>query len=782
MIRPIGEIKKEFKYWDIIASMIDQCIDISLNLSQSGHPGGSRSKVPALLATLLSGAMRWDIRNPGKTFGDRFILVAGHDNPGVYATLAIFNEALRRQYKITKNEKYLNPMGDKYTLYWEDLLMLRRKGGLPGHAEMEGKTLFFKFNTGPSGHGSPPAAGEAFALKKVGASDVKVFAFEGEGGLTTGVTHETKNSAYGLGLGNLIYVLDWNDYGIDSRPFSDVVAGKPKDWFEPYGWKVCGTENGEDWESILLAYEELFNNDNINQPKVLWLKERKGRGYLKYDEASHGAPHKQNSDIFWATKKEFSDRYGVIFENMNKPAFDDFKSNQMQMADTIESVISLFDTVDGLSEFLADRLVELGNSVPKHESIKQNFEDNPLNDRVLYDFKNYPKELYKKPGEKAPNREAFGNFGSWINSYSQKKYNRPLAIVCSADLAGSTNIAGFSKGWGNSEDFGMYHRDNNLNGTLLPQAITEFANAGIMAGISAVNFSKDPYKNFNGFLTACSTYGSFSYLKYGAFRLFSQIAQDSQLKVGKTIWVAGHSGPETAEDCRTHFGVFAPGVTQLFPDGHIINLHPWEYNEVPVMLGAALETDIPIIAIHLTRPPVIIPDREALGMPSHFEAAKGAYILKDYQPNKIKDGVVILRGTSVVDQFIKIIDQINQLELNIKVIAALSNNLFQLQPQSYKEKIIEKHEWLNSMIITNTSINNMMNWIKHPIVKEYSISADWDNRWRTGGRLDEVIDEAHLSAKWQLESIQHFVKNKQVRKMKIEESIPQNLNEKLEIN
>ena len=30
---------------------------------------------------------------------------------------------------------------------------------------MEGKTLFFKFNTGPSGHGSPAAAGEALALK-----------------------------------------------------------------------------------------------------------------------------------------------------------------------------------------------------------------------------------------------------------------------------------------------------------------------------------------------------------------------------------------------------------------------------------------------------------------------------------------------------------------------------------------------------------------------------------------------------------------------------------------
>jgi hypothetical protein len=28
---------------------------------------------------------------------------------------------------------------------------------------MQGKTLFLKFNTGPSGHGMPPAAGEALS-------------------------------------------------------------------------------------------------------------------------------------------------------------------------------------------------------------------------------------------------------------------------------------------------------------------------------------------------------------------------------------------------------------------------------------------------------------------------------------------------------------------------------------------------------------------------------------------------------------------------------------------
>ena len=139
--------------------------------------------------------------------------------------------------------------------------------------------------------------------------------------------------------------------------------------------------------------------------------------------------------------------------------------------------------------------------------------------------------------------------------------------------------------------------------------------------MATVNFADDPFKEFNGFYTGCSTYGSFVYLKYGLFRLFSQLAQDCDLKVGKILWVAGHSGPETADDSRTHFGVFSPGVTQLFPKGQIINLHPWEYNEVPVMLAAAFKQTAPIVALHLTRPPITIPDRAALGMPSHFEAA-----------------------------------------------------------------------------------------------------------------------------------------------------------------
>ena len=94
---------------------------------------------------------------------------------------------------------------------------------------MEGKTLFLKFNTGPSGHGAPAAAGEAMALKRAGAEGVKVFAVDGEGGLTPGAWHETKNSAWGLGLDNLYGLIDWNNFGIDESAVSDVVHGTPED-------------------------------------------------------------------------------------------------------------------------------------------------------------------------------------------------------------------------------------------------------------------------------------------------------------------------------------------------------------------------------------------------------------------------------------------------------------------------------------------------------------------------------------------------------------------------
>jgi len=86
---------------------------------------------------MLSGIMKWDIRNPEKRFSDRFILSAGHTIPLVYTTLAALNGAMDKKYKETGNEKF--KLRRDITLLPEDLLQFRRRGGLSGHAEFGGK-------------------------------------------------------------------------------------------------------------------------------------------------------------------------------------------------------------------------------------------------------------------------------------------------------------------------------------------------------------------------------------------------------------------------------------------------------------------------------------------------------------------------------------------------------------------------------------------------------------------------------------------------------------------
>ena len=736
----------EFAQWEVVKDLVDECIDLMLNYRQSGHPGGSRSKVHALLATMLSGAMRFDLIRPWRAYGDRFVLSAGHTVPLIYATLATLNQIAKVRAEAGE-ARFAFPDGGRWALTYGDLLNLRHRGGLPGHAEMEGKTLFLKWNTGPSGHGMPPAAGEALALKAAGAGEVKVFVMEGEGGLTPGAAHETKNSAWGLGLSNLVFLVDWNDFGIDDNAVSSVVHGTPVDWFAPYGWRVLGTAEGSDWASITRVVLEGARGENPgNVPTMVWGKTRKGRGYGKYDNKSHGSPWPMNAPEFWANRKTFMEKYGVEYQGLDEAAPSDVPERMAQALANLDVAFSILKKRTDVVETIGNRLASAADAVP--ERIAGAYlgvrTADVFSDPALFDFRSYPASMYKKPGEKHPNRAALAAWGAWANTYAKRGYGRPLFIACSADLADSTNIAGFAKDFEGETGWGWYERDKNPRGCLLPQQITEFTNAGLMVGLASVNLAADPMKSFDGFWGACSTYGSFSYLKYGPMRLFSQLAQDCELKVGKVLWIAGHSGPETAEDSRTHFGIFETAVTQLFPEGHVIDLHPWEYNEVPVVLGAALAQKAPIVALHLTRPPVTIPDREKLGMASHFEAARGAYLLRDFKPGVPRHGTVFIQGTSTTANLVTILPKLEAAGVNVRIVAVISPQLFALQDSAYRESIASTARRWDAMCITNRSLRTMREWIANPVVAAYSLASDWDDRWRTGGTVEEVVDEAHL--------------------------------------
>ena len=222
----IQDLAPQFAYWEKTKDLIDQLLDIILNYRQSGHPGGSRSKVHALVATLLSGAMRWDIRHPEKRFGDRFVLVAGHTIPLIYCTLAVLNEALRIKLRADRRQPLRGPRRRRAHAVLGGPARLpaprrpvrpRRDGGQDPLPEVQHRPL------GPRQSGGRRRGAGAQARRRGRRQGLRL---RGRGRADARRRHETMNSAWGLALDNLYFLVDWNDFGIDDHPVSAACTAR----------------------------------------------------------------------------------------------------------------------------------------------------------------------------------------------------------------------------------------------------------------------------------------------------------------------------------------------------------------------------------------------------------------------------------------------------------------------------------------------------------------------------------------------------------------------------
>ena len=57
----------------------------------------------------------------------------------------------------------------------------------------------------------------------------------------------------------------------------------------------------------------------------------------------------------------------------------------------------------------------------------------------------------------------------------------------------------------------------------------------------------------------------------------------------------------------------------------------------------------------------------------------------------------------------------------------------------------------------------MYDWIWNPLATEYALSSDFDDRWRSGGSVDEICTEAHIDPESILARIEKFVKEREKR-------------------
>jgi transketolase len=184
---------------------------------------------------------------------------------------------------------------------------------------------------------------------------------------------------------------------------------------------------------------------------------------------------------------------------------------------------------------------------------------------------------------------------------------------------------------------------------------------------------------------------------------------------------------------------------------------------VPVLLGAALKTPVPLIVLHLTRPPITIPDRARLGIPSHFEAARGAYLMRDYAPGMARGGAIIVQGSSAMAGIVRVLPELEARGWNVKIVCGASPELFAMQPEAYRARVLSPADRMDSTFISTQSRGSMQDWSFNPLAGEYALTSDWDDRWRTGGTVDEVIEEAHLSPEWLLKGIELFVHDRSKR-------------------
>jgi transketolase len=184
--------------------------------------------------------------------------------------------------------------------------------------------------------------------------------------------------------------------------------------------------------------------------------------------------------------------------------------------------------------------------------------------------------------------------------------------------------------------WGHYSPTDNPLGTRLKAPIQEAGNVSTAIGLVSQSASVDPHK-FAGVWALSGTYGAFTPLMYTPTRVWSQQNQDSKFRMGVLHILAAHSGPETAADARTHFGIFAPQVWKLFPRGQAINLSFWDYNDVAPGYFAAAEIAardprVGIITLEVARPDFAVADRKHFADTDLRAAAKGLYVIRDFAP------------------------------------------------------------------------------------------------------------------------------------------------------
>ena len=523
-----------------------------------------------------------------------------------------------------------------YDLSMDDLKAFRQWGSkTPGHPE-NFVTAGVETTTGPLGQGVANAVGFALAEASLAARynregseiiDHYTYVVAGDGCLQEGISHEACSFAGHNKLGKLIMLYDSNNITIDGPTHISFTEDTRKR-FEAYGWQVLEID-GHDYDQINSAIAEAKKEKS--KPSIVICKTIIGFG-----SPNRAGTSKAHGEPFPAEEIE------LMKEKLGLPKDKSFfVPNEISdlRAKTQEKGQNLENQWNELWENYKNKNQEAAKEL--ENSIKGEISKEAL-------------DIPQFGSEKAiATRSASGTVLNHIAKYI------PQLMGGSADLTPSNNTLPAGE-----ESFSP----ENPKGRYIRYGVREHGMAAIMNGMAL----------HGGVLPYSGTFFVFSDYMRPAMRMSALMEQ-------QVVYVLTHDSIGLGEDGPTHQPEAHLWAYRMIPNMTVIR--PMDANETAEAWKSALKNKKGPTCLVLTRQNLPVYDRAGLGWAKSEEAQKGGYVLCE---DEDFEAIIIATG-SEVELAVEAKAKLNEQGVKVRIVSMPSTNIFDEQPQEYKESVLPKN-------------------------------------------------------------------------------------------
>ena len=523
-----------------------------------------------------------------------------------------------------------------YDLSIDDLKAFRQWGSkTPGHPE-NFVTAGVETTTGPLGQGVANAVGFALAEASLAARynregseiiDHYTYVVAGDGCLQEGISHEACSFAGHNKLGKLIMLYDSNNITIDGPTHISFTEDTRKR-FEAYGWQVLEID-GHDYDQINAAIAEAKKEKS--KPSIIICKTIIGFG-----SPNRAGTSKAHGEPFPAEEIE------LMKEKLGLP-----KDKSFFVPDEISDLRAK-------TQEKGENLENQWNELWENYKNKNQEAAKELENSIKGEISKEALDIPQFGSEKAiATRSASGTVLNHIAKYI------PQLMGGSADLTPSNNTLPAGE-----ESFSP----ENPKGRYIRYGVREHGMAAIMNGMAL----------HGGVLPYSGTFFVFSDYMRPAMRMSALMEQ-------QVAYVLTHDSIGLGEDGPTHQPEAHLWAYRMIPNMTVIR--PMDANETAEAWKSALKNKKGPTCLVLTRQNLPVYDRAGLGWAKSEEAQKGGYVLCE---DKDFEAIIIATG-SEVELAVEAKAKLNEQGVKVRIVSMPSTNIFDEQPQEYKESVLPKN-------------------------------------------------------------------------------------------